>query len=798
MEAPNDENIVNGASIDSREEQEEALVALINHRAREVQHLRQRISYYTSQLEEAEQRLQDTESRLARLRGQTNLVSSRTCLDDITKPVKKERRSTSPIHRNKGSSKIQRQSKPQLLIPDVTPQSSQHILLPRSDKASMFSAEIKTKKSHRISNEEELIEVNDIDKKRKFEQKEHKELIPLIGTSPSPCIVDCQSSNYIPSQHKRKLRSLALCPVNDKHFGTSALDGVVNLWHVQSKGPGVTLLSTTDCLSPKKRWPEDIAWHPEGNRLFSVYSADDGDSQISILNLNKKRGRESVNFLDYKPHTKGVINSIVFMPWEDTCFVTGGSDHAVILWSESSGNIWKPKTLHRNVHSSAVMGVAGMQQKQIVLSAGADKRIFGTPEKQLRLFDMRMRKKELHGFGWKQESSESQSALINQVWSPDGLNITSGSMDPIIHLFDIRKPKFGGFLLSPPFGDSMPGEEKALNNQEELSGFIFMCNGMTKPECFRFRVFGLPLGRKEVVEKIQPGTYLFLFDYDVRLLYGIYTATSSGKLRIEQSAFGGKFPAQVRSLLSLFRPLFVNKQITMPNSAPLPSMQYRAPRNQLHLPAWPHAMDNTYLAGKSSSYAELQPDPQRNMDSIHGPSLYPQLPQPEYYSPMVSMGGSYPQSLPDPKQTHILNSQPNFHGVNMGSSQAQTWQDPQHVHQNVLNPQPDFNPYLSNMGHVNPDMQSHASSLSNYPYHYDETGAPYVPQEGLTSASYSYQGCGAVQGVYSDQQSGMGNEYYGLSLKMNSQQENSVEQHHLYPVSAPSYSQPASQSHIQL
>lgn len=100
-------------------------------------------------------------------------------------------------------------------------------------------------------------------------------------------------------------------------------------------------------------------------------------------------------------------------------------------------------------------------------------------------------------------------------------------------------------LVANIFRDSMAGKEEALNNQEDLSGFIFMCNGMTKPECYRFRVFGLPIGRKEVVEKIQPGTYLFLFDYDLKLLYGIYMATSGGKLSIEQSAFGGKFPAQV-------------------------------------------------------------------------------------------------------------------------------------------------------------------------------------------------------------------------------------------------------------
>lgn len=164
------------------------------------------------------------------------------------------------------------------------------------------------------------------------------------------------------------------------------------------------------------------------------------------------------------------------MPSDETRFVTGGSDHAVVLWTEqeTGGGSWKPKSLHRNFHSSAVMGVAGMRHKKVVMSVGADKRIIGydvmsgradykhqidskcmsivtnpsdfnlfmvqtgTPERQLRLFDLRIRQMEIHAFGWKQENSDSQSALINQTWSPDGLYITSGSADPTIHIFDIR------------------------------------------------------------------------------------------------------------------------------------------------------------------------------------------------------------------------------------------------------------------------------------------------------------------------------------------------------------------------
>ncbi|CAA6668140.1 unnamed protein product [Spirodela intermedia] len=278
----------------------------------------------------------------------------------------------------------------------------------------------------------------------------------------------------VSSQHKRKLRCLEINKVDDQLFVTSALDGVVNLWQLRPKESVAALLSTTDCLSPKqRRWPEDIAWHPDGDSLFAVYTADGGDAQISILDLNSSKKR--VTFLPERPHIKGIINSIQFMPMADLCFATGGSDHAVILWQgKDGGNEWKPKAVHRNLHSSAVMGVAGLQQKKLILSVGVDKRVLGfdlianradfkhqieckclsvlpnpsdfnlfmvqtgSPGKQLRLFDIRQRQKELHSFGWKQESSESQSALINQDWSPDGLYLTSGSADPRIHIFDIR------------------------------------------------------------------------------------------------------------------------------------------------------------------------------------------------------------------------------------------------------------------------------------------------------------------------------------------------------------------------
>ncbi|KAI3455152.1 hypothetical protein Pfo_011815 [Paulownia fortunei] len=95
-------------------------------------------------------------------------------------------------------------------------------------------------------------------------------------------------------------------------------------------------------------------------------------------------------------------------------------------------------------------------------------------------------------------------------------------------------------------GGSVRGKEKEWEKAKCLSGFIFMCNPSTKLECYQYRVFGLPSGKKEVVEEIKPGAKLFLFDFELKLLYGIYEATSAGKLDLEPAAFRGKFPAQVK------------------------------------------------------------------------------------------------------------------------------------------------------------------------------------------------------------------------------------------------------------
>jgi hypothetical protein len=78
-----------------------------------------------------------------------------------------------------------------------------------------------------------------------------------------------------------------------------------------------------------------------------------------------------------------------------------------------------------------------------------------------------------------------------------------------------------------------------------MAGVIFMSSSSTREQCFQAGVFGLPIEYESFVYNIRKGMPLFLFDHNLRKLYGVFEAASSGGLNIIRDAFQRAYPAQV-------------------------------------------------------------------------------------------------------------------------------------------------------------------------------------------------------------------------------------------------------------
>ncbi|PSR86715.1 B2 protein [Actinidia chinensis var. chinensis] len=96
--------------------------------------------------------------------------------------------------------------------------------------------------------------------------------------------------------------------------------------------------------------------------------------------------------------------------------------------------------------------------------------------------------------------------------------------------------------------EDKPGSssQRKMPKRVESMGMIFMCSSKTKKDCFHYKVLGLPESKRDIVQKIYKGMRVFLFDFDLRLMYGIYKAAGPGGYNLEPKAFKSAFPSQVR------------------------------------------------------------------------------------------------------------------------------------------------------------------------------------------------------------------------------------------------------------
>ncbi|KAH9315476.1 hypothetical protein KI387_024103, partial [Taxus chinensis] len=117
--------------------------------------------------------------------------------------------------------------------------------------------------------------------------------------------------------------------------------------------------------------------------------------------------------------------------------------------------------------------------------------------------------------------------------------------------YENEEEGFGRGMHDPyaRFGMDLDDRYDTRESDGDFEGMIFMSNRRTKKECFDLKLFGLPGSYASVVKHVRPGMKLFLFEYERRHMHGVFEATTSGSINIDENAFkqsGRSFPAQVR------------------------------------------------------------------------------------------------------------------------------------------------------------------------------------------------------------------------------------------------------------
>lgn len=73
-------------------------------------------------------------------------------------------------------------------------------------------------------------------------------------------------------------------------------------------------------------------------------------------------------------------------------------------------------------------------------------------------------------------------------------------------------------------------------------GFIFLCTRSTVEECLRSSTFGALARDKEFYFEVSQGDFIFLYDYDDKILYGVFQAMSKPYIDYNTYYFQGRYP----------------------------------------------------------------------------------------------------------------------------------------------------------------------------------------------------------------------------------------------------------------